>query len=421
MKKALVATCVAAMTAVTVTNASADPVATARANAYAIDVGGDLLNDLIEREPEVTSVFPPGSSVEEDVVTVDGEDLLLEAVGLVQAETRAESTIVPSLRPEGEGGEDDSGLLGDLLGGGDNGDSGLLGNLLGGDDGDEGDDDEDILIPAANARGFASINITGLLLDDNGGGGGGGGLIGDITGDTDAEGILTRVVFDALLRLGVLESEAVAVCSGDQVFFDVASRIVDDQGSDIEIGDVLDDAIRSVVDIFEGDENDEALLSGLIEIRDNEFGVTPDGNGVFINALHITVGDDIGGGGGGDVTGGGGGTVQTQQIGGGDDGENSVLGDLFGDLLGGGDGGDGGGDEPLLDIVLAHSEVSATSCAAPPAPPSSLVPTGDPGPSLPRTGGLGALPSILGVGLLGGALGAGRLALRARGKDNTSL
>jgi hypothetical protein len=426
MKKALVATCVAALTAVTVTNASADPVATARANAYGIDVGGDLLNDLIEREPEVTSVFPPGSSVEEDVVTVDGEDLLLEAVGLVQAETRAESTIIPSLRPEGEGGEDDNGLLGDVLGGGDNGDGGLLGNLLGGDDGDEDDVDEDIFIPAANARGFASIDITGLALDDNGGGGGGGGLIGDITGDTDAEGILTRVVFDALLRLGVLESEAVAVCSGNQVFFDVASRIVDDQGSDIEIGDVLDDAIREVVDLLEGDENDEALLSGLIEIRDNEFGPTPDGNGFFINALHITVGDDIGGGGGGDVTGGGGdvtgGTAPVQEGGvTGDDG-GGVLGDLFGDLLGGGgDGGDGGGDEPLLDIVLAHSEVSATSCAAPPAPPSSLVPTGDARPSLPRTGGLGALPSILGVGLLGGALGAGRLALRARGKDNTSL
>ncbi|MBW3644572.1 MAG: hypothetical protein KY441_03625 [Actinobacteria bacterium] len=414
--------------------------ATARANAYGIHVGGSLLDDLIEREPEVTSVFPPGSSVEEDVVTVDAGSLAFEGVGIVQAETSAESTIVPALRPDDDGGGDDSGLLGDLLGGGDGGGSGgdLLGGLL--DGGGQGGEDEEIVIPVVNARGFSSISITGVALDDEAGGGensllgdllgggdgGGGGIfetqqVGDITGG-GGEQLLTEVVFEALLRLGVIESEAVAVCAQDQVFFDVASRIVDDQGSDIEIGDVLDDVVRSVIDLLGGDENDEALLGDLIDIQDHEFGPTPDGNGFFVNALHITVGGngvggdtfqtqqvgDVTGDGGGD--GGDGGLVGDLTGGDGGDGGGGVLGDVLGDLLGGGDGGNG--DEPLLDIILGHSEVSATSCAGP--PPTSLQPTGDARPSLPRTGGLGVLPSVLGVGLLGGALTAGRFALRAR-------
>nr|MDP9006983.1 hypothetical protein [Actinomycetota bacterium] len=98
--------------------------------------------------------------------------------------------------------------------------------------------------------------------------------------------------------------------------------------------------------------------------------------------------------------------VQIQQLTGGDDGDG-------GGLLGG-----GGDDEPLLDIVLGHAEVSAVDCAPRVAPPTSLVPTGDARPSLPRTGGLGVLPGILGVGLLGGALTAGRLALRSRRGNN---
>ncbi|HEV2070988.1 MAG TPA: hypothetical protein VGR26_14455 [Acidimicrobiales bacterium] len=417
MKKALVATCVVAMTAFSVTGATADPVATARANAYGIHVGGSLLDDLIEREPEVTSVFPPGSSVEEDVVTVDGGSLAFEGVGIVQAETRAESTIVPTLRPDDDtGGGGD--LLGDLLGGGGGGGGDLLGGLL--DGSNEEGEDEEILIPVVNARGFSSISITGVALEDEAGGDAGGGLLGDLLGGGGdggtvatqqvgditgggAEQLLTEVVFEALLRLGVIESEAVAVCAGDQVFFDVASRIVDDQGSDIEIGDVLDDIVRGVIDVLDGGPEDEALLGDLINIEDHEFGPTADGTGFFVNALHITVGGD-------------GGTVQAQQV------PDTTIppttvpdtggGGLLGDLLGGGEDGVGGGDEPLLDIILGHSEVSATSCAAPPA--TSLVPTGDAGPSLPRTGGLGVLPAVLGVGLLGGALTAGRYALRAR-------
>ncbi|HEV2069364.1 MAG TPA: hypothetical protein VGR26_06190, partial [Acidimicrobiales bacterium] len=421
MKKALVATCVVAMTAFSVTGATADPVATARASAYGIDVGGSLLDDLIEREPEVTSVFPPGSSVEEDVVTVDGGSLVLEGVGIVQAETRGESTIVPALRPDDDTGGGGGDLLGGLLEGGGGGD--LLGGLL--DGGGQGGEDEEILIPFVNARGFSSISITGVALEDEAGGEAGGGLLGDLLGDATggggalqtqqvgditgggAEQLLTEVVFDALLRLGVIESEAVAVCAQDTVFFDVASRIVDDQGSDIEVGDLLDDVVRGVIDALGGGTEEEALLGDLINIQDHEFGPTADGTGFFVNALHITVG-------------GGGGTIQTQQVPTVPDTTVPTVpdttvpdtggGGLLGDLLGGGDGGVDG-DEPLLDIILGHSEVSATSCAAPPA--TSLVPTGDAGPSLPRTGGLGVLPAVLGVGLLGGALTAGRYALRA--------
>ncbi|MBW3575976.1 MAG: hypothetical protein KY450_14275, partial [Actinobacteria bacterium] len=71
MKKALVATCVVAMTVIGITGAQADPVSTARANAFGIDIGGSLLDDLIEREPEVTSVFPPGSQEVEDIINLD--------------------------------------------------------------------------------------------------------------------------------------------------------------------------------------------------------------------------------------------------------------------------------------------------------------------------------------------------------------
>ncbi|MDP9418683.1 MAG: hypothetical protein M3P53_00705, partial [Actinomycetota bacterium] len=126
MKKALVATCVVAMTVFGITNASADPVASARANAFGVDIGGSLLDDLIEREPEVTSVFPPGGQEIEDIVTLDVDPVTVDAVGAVIAETARDSTIVPLLGGEdqggGGGGGGDEGLLGgifdDLLGGG---------------------------------------------------------------------------------------------------------------------------------------------------------------------------------------------------------------------------------------------------------------------------------------------------------------
>jgi hypothetical protein len=438
------------MTAFGVTNASADPVSSARANAFGISISlaGD---ELVEPEPEVTSVFPPGGSEEEDVATIDGEELALEGVGIQQAETSGESNLSPMLVPDDDGGSDGGGLGISQLGGGDEGGGDLLGleDLLsldellgggeGGDDGDDGSvdgfggpDDDDIEIDAVNARAFSSINITGVALDDSGEGGEGGGgtdlfddLLGDVlggseegedpldavTGSADGAGQvqaqqvddilgggvtggeLTEIVFEALLRLGVVESEAVAVCSGNQVFFDVASRIVDDQGADIElVGDLLDDVIGEVLDAT------DELAPELIRTTQGEVTVTEDGT-VAINALRITVGEELGLGNlGGDDGGGTGG------------GATDGLGILQ-------EGGDGGDDEPLLDIILGHSEVSGNVCAAqaPPADPVDPLPPAGENRTLPVTGGgLGLLPGILTLGLAGGAVAAGRVALRAR-------
>ena len=433
MKKVLVATCVVAMTAFGITNASADPVATARANAYGADVGGSLLSGLVEREPEVTSVLPPGGLVSEDILTIPADPVTINGTGVVVAETAFESTIVPFMgsgegagAPGGGLGGDPGGLLGgiipgDLLGGtlgggglpvgaldagepgtvqaqqvpgvtgGTLGGEGLLGGTLGGDllgglldqgPGGELVSDSTIAIPLANARGFARIDDLNILVDDA----------------ADFGGLpqeIVAVLVDALLEIDAVSAEAVAVCAANQVFFDTASSVValNDQGVD-----VIDELLGTVGD----------LLPGVLSIDTGEVGVTPDGQGVFVNALHIQV---LGGDGAvpavpdvtdptvpdvtdptvPGVTVPAAGTFQTQQ-------------------LGGGEG------EALLDIVLGHAEVSATQCAAPPA--TTLVPTGDDRPSLPRTGGLGVLPSVLGVGLLGGALTAGRLALRRRNGDS---
>ncbi len=475
MKKVLVGTCVLAMTAFGITNASADPISSARASAFGISI--DLLgSELVDQEPEVTSEFPPGGSEEEDVVTIDAEELVLQGVGIQQAETSGESNLTPMLVSDGEdSGSSGSGILQtQQLGGGGEDEEGsdLLGlnldeilNNLGGDDEEGGEDggtsgiegfggpdDDDIEIPNVNARALSSISITGVAIDDEGGEDGGEGgndflgvdleellglggdsegessdtsaldgvtgqsagdagtvqiqqseggddLIGDLLGSSGDE--LQEIVFEALLRLGLIESEAVAVCTNNEVRFDVASRLADGDGSDIDLGDLIDDLISELIGGEDGDEALlEELLSGLIDTEEGEVGTTEDG-GVFINALHITVGDDLG----------------SILDGGGEGGEGGEGGDVIGDIIGGGDdGGDSGGEnEPLLDIVLGHSEVGGVVCAQqapPPAPP--LPPSGD-NRTLPVTGGgIGILPAVLGLGLAGGAVGAGRLALRSR-------
>lgn len=412
MKKVLVATCVVAMTAFGITNASADPVATARANAYGADVGGTLLNDLVEREPEVTSVLPPGGLVSEDILTIPADPVTINGTGVVVAETAVESTIVPFMgsgegaaAPGGTLGGDEAGLLGGilegLLGGGGGGtlgiasasepgtmqvqqlegtlggEGGLLGGTLGGDllgglldqgPGGELVSDSTIAIPVANARGFARIDDLNILVDD-----------------TASFGALppeiVAVLVDALLEIDAISAEAVAVCAADQVFFDTASSVValNDEGVD-----VVDELLQTVGD----------LLPEILNIETGEVGVTPDGTGVFVNALRISILE-------GTATGGI--IPGTEEI-------DPVTGLPIPDT---GLPEVEAGENALLNIVLGHAEVSATQCAAPPTT-TTLAPTGDPRPSLPRTGGLGVLPSILGVGLLGGALTAGRFALRAR-------
>lgn len=459
MKKVLVGTCVLAMTAFGVTNASADPTQSAQARAYGVELSL-LGSELVDQTPEVSSVFPPGSSEQEDILTVDAEDLILEGAAIQQAETSGETDIIPSLVPDGEGddgggagifqseqlgGDGGGGILDGILGGDDGGLLGGigLGDLLGGsdeDDDDDGDndgdgsiggiggpDDDDIDLPAANARAFSSISLTGLAIDEDGdgepdeGGDGGGlfdGLLGGITGGEsdesgdsplpeipiignsageagqveiqqteilddilDLDGILggavggelQEIIFDALLRLGVVESEAVASCVNGAVRVDVASRLFDDQGSDLEIGSILDDLVSELLNITDD------LLPELIRTIEGETTVTD--QGVSINALHIIVGEDLG------------------------------L-DLLGSVTG--DEGDEG-DEPLLDIVLGHSEVSNNVCAQQTGGDVDPLPPAGDERTLPVTGGgLGALPGFLALGLAGGAVAAGRVALRSR-------
>ncbi len=445
MKKVLVATSVATLLVAGISGASAAPVSTARASAFGLDVSGDLLDSLIEQEPSVVSELPPGGAEQDDLLDIDLEPIARDAVAFVQAETRAESSIVPVLRPD-TGGDDGGGdVLGDVLGGGggDDGGGGLIGDVLGGSGDDDNEEGEDIRFPSVNARGFAIVDLTAAVVEEGEGGGSGGGVVGDVTGGGDASGgggggvtdvtgdaaapegdgiaqiaqigeeQLLDIVVDALLSIQVIQAEAVAVCTGNTVEFDTASRLIDDQGSDIEVGDVLDDIVSGLIDVISGDEEDEGLLRDLIEITEGSepggSGPTADG-GVFVNGLRVRIlPNDDGGDGGvlgdlvGDLTGGGG-----------DDGGGSGL---VGDLTGGGD--DGGGEEDsdaLVDITLAHAEVSGNAvCAQQVAPPvAPLPPSGDRG-TLPVTGGgIGILPAVLGLGLAGGAVGAARLALRSR-------
>lgn len=468
MKKVLVATCVIAMAAFGITNASADPMDNARASAYGINL--QLLgNDLIDQEPEVTSVLPPGGPVTEDILTPDVQPVTIAGTGVVLANTSRESTIVPYLSEQrGEtsplaGGGGDAGtlggtlggifdnLLGGALGGGgggtvggltegvtggttggtvggltDNlpvgalsddsgaveaqqldgltggGDGGLLGGLLGGDllggllNNPEGGDvaDDEISIPAVNAQALSRIEDLNLVVEDATG-----------LGALDTE--VLALLVDALVEIEAVTAEAVAVCVDNQVFFDTASMLVSTDNQPVTLVDSLVDAVEGLAD---------GVLAGLIDVDRNEVGVTADGEGVFVNALHITLlgGGALGGDGGGGLLGGllGGATdgiVPTSiPVGADSSGEGEVQIQQV------------GGNEPVLDIIVGHAEVSGSVCAAPP-PPSTvptLVPTGDVD-TLPVTGGgLGILPAALALGLTGGAVAAGRLALRARREQN---
>ncbi len=471
MKKVLVATCVVAMTAFGITNASAQTNITiqnaesARASAFGVELS--LLSDepLIDRTGEAESILPPGGPIEDDILSVgDPGSLALSFTGRVLADTRFEPTIRPILNPLNEeargGSTEGSGLLGgDLLGGilgddggggggdgtlggilsqstnepgavqarqlgGDGGDSLLGGDLLGGILGESGEDeqgnlDPDIQLPIANAQGYAVVENLGVANDD---------LAGDLLGAGLTE-TAAAALAEALLKVEAVQAEAVALCTSEGPVFDAASRILDVNNDNV---DLVDDLVQTISE----------LLPGVIEV--NEQGRTADG-GIFVNALRVTIGGDdlLGGGtdgggtdgttdggtdggltGTGVTTDGGttdGGTTDGGTTDGGTDGGLTGTGVTGGgtasfqaNQLGGGDGG-GDGDTPLLDIILGHAEVSgATVCAQQVAPPPPLVPAGDDR-TLPVTGGgLGVLPLVLGLGLVAAAVGAGRLALRSR-------
>ncbi|MDQ3353663.1 MAG: hypothetical protein M3507_04110 [Actinomycetota bacterium] len=470
MKKVLVGTCVLAMAAFGITNASADPVSSARGNAFAINV--DLLGDgLIEREPEVTSVLGDGR-VSEDVITPEAEPVTVAGTGVVVADTSVESSIIPftfdggeALRGEGGTSGSEEGLiggifddllggggggggtlggvlnnsagdantvqaqqLGDTLGGGGGGGEGTLGGLIGGDligglldsedDGGEIGSDDEIKIPFVNALGFARIEDLNLVTED-----GGDSVLGPLDSlETEVKSLL----IDALLEIDAVTAEAVAVCVGQSIFFDTSSNILALNNEPVSlVDDLLDSVSEATQDL------------GLLEIATNERFVDEATGTVGVNALRITLLDDLGG----------------DLIGGGEDDptdpidptdpvvpidpadpadttdpdpadttdpdttETTLLPELpvrsfQAQQLGGGD--DEGGDDPALEIIIGHAEVSGNVCAQQAAPPAPLVPAGDDR-TLPVTGGgLGVLPAVLSLGLAGGALAAGRLALRSR-------
>lgn len=474
MKKVLAATFVVALMAVTITGASADPAERLRANAYSIDLGGSLLPDLLSREGDVTVTLPPGGDLEGDVANADLQPLALEGAGITQVQAHRDSDISDEIVLRGSGftpgagggAAGSAGLLGDvlppdLLGGitgglpivggggglplgtlsegdggtvqaqqlpvpvpGVGGDGGLLGQILGGGllgdvlgggaSGAGGVADENIDIPFVNGRAFASIDLTGAATGTGGSGGEGGvlgGLLGDLTGAvplaaaSEGDGsfvanqlpiggtgqILTQIVFDALIRLGVIQSEAVVTCAGNTPVFDIASRTVESEGATVDVGETLNGLVNSLTDTL-GD----VLPGDLIDIQRGQFGNTVDANGipngVFVNALRVTVLGAI------DET-----LPPIPGVGG-------ALPALPGLTPGGG--------EPLIDLVLSHSEISGSVCAAAAAPPV-IQPTGDDRGSLPRTGGgPGLLPAVLTLGLLGAAVTGGRIALRSRRSDS---
>jgi hypothetical protein len=435
MKKVLVATCVVAVTAFGITNASSSPAQTTRASAFGLELKSSLLSGttggggsdaLIERTGEAESTLPPGGPMEDDIATVGSTgELALSGTGKVLADTRVESTIRPILNPENEeerggegagsgllGGED---LIGGLIGGGDEGtvgglvgggggivsnsegeagtvraqqvgglvgggdDEGFLGGLTEGilgdsEDDEEGNTDPDIQVAFANAQGYAVVENLGVANED---------LADNLVGLGLTE-VASEALADALLKVEAVQAEAVVVCDGTIPRFDTASRLVDLNNDPLAI---VDDLVQTVAEI----------LPGVIEV--NETGRTADG-GVFVNALHVTVGGDllemdeeeetttdpsipeV------TVTTLGVGNFQVQQA---DDDEDA-----------------------LIDLIVGHAEVGGTVCAQQAAPPAPLVPAGDDR-TLPVTGGgLGVLPAVLSLGLAGGALAAGRVALRSR-------
>ena len=85
----------------------------------------------------------------------------------------------------------------------------------------------------------------------------------------------------ALLTATAVEAEATATCVNGQPVFTTDSRVIGLELLEIDLGSVLDPVLRGVIDTLN--------LPGILEIVEGETGVLPDGSGVFINALRVTV------------------------------------------------------------------------------------------------------------------------------------
>ena len=152
----------------------------------------------------------------------------------------------------------------------------------------------------------------------------------------------------ALLTASAVEAEAVATCVNGAPVFSTDSRVIGLEVLELDLGAILDPLLSQLLDTLN--------LPGILEIHQNEAGLLPDGSGVFVNALRI-----------------------------------SVLG-------------------TLEEIVVGHAEATMPAdCRVPPAAP----PTTAPGGALAATGS--ELPTLpLGLAFVGFAVILSRIARRAR-------
>lgn len=85
----------------------------------------------------------------------------------------------------------------------------------------------------------------------------------------------------ALLTASAVEAEAVAACVNGEAVFSTDSRVLGLEVLELDLGAILDPILSELLNTLN--------IEGILEIAQNESGVLPDGSGVFVNALRITV------------------------------------------------------------------------------------------------------------------------------------
>jgi hypothetical protein len=86
----------------------------------------------------------------------------------------------------------------------------------------------------------------------------------------------------SLLSASAVEAEAVAACVDGRAAFSTDSRVIGLTVAEIDLGsELLDPLLAELLNTLN--------LPGILEIAQDESGILPDGSGVFVNALRITV------------------------------------------------------------------------------------------------------------------------------------
>jgi hypothetical protein len=85
----------------------------------------------------------------------------------------------------------------------------------------------------------------------------------------------------ALLTASAVEAEAVAACVDGEAAFSTDSRVIGLDLLDLDLGAIVDPILAELLNTLN--------LEGIIEFAQNESGILPDGSGVFVNALRISV------------------------------------------------------------------------------------------------------------------------------------